>query len=83
MTLPFLEKSRIFFFFSFFFIQDSVNLFASGVDFQLDRYLAWKSNPLAWRIDAFSLNWSDFWGYSFPPFCLIGRGLKCVMQGVL
>ena len=39
---------------------DDVNLFASRDNNQLDRYVAWQPDPGAWQIDAFSLDWNEF-----------------------
>ena len=40
-------------------------------------YVAWKPDPSAWAIDAFTLNWSDYsLSYCFPPFSLIGMVLQ-------
>ena len=55
---------------------DSVDLFASRVNNQLDRYVAWQPDPGAWQIDACSLDWNEFSPYCFPPFCLIPRTLQ-------
>ena len=55
---------------------DSVDLFASRVNNQLDRYVAWQPDPGACQIDAFSLDLNEFSPYCFPPFCLIPRILQ-------
>ena len=55
---------------------DTVDLFASRVNNELARYVAWKPYPGAWKIDAFSVNWTDFSEYCFPPFCRIARILQ-------
>ena len=52
---------------------DNVDLSASRVNNQPDRYAAWQPDPGAWQIDAFSLDWNDFSPYCFPPFCFIPR----------
>ena len=57
---------------------DNVELFASRVNDQLDRYVAWQPDPGAWQIDACSLDWNEFSPYCFPPFCLIPRNLQRV-----
>ena len=57
-------------------VNDTVNLFASKVNDQLAHYVAWNPDPGAWKIDAFSVNWTYFSGYCFPPFCLITRVLQ-------
>ena len=57
-------------------VNDTVDLFASRVNNELARYEAWKPYPGAWKIDAFSVNWTDFSEYCFPPFCLIASLAK-------
>ena len=52
-------------------IQDPVDLSANRVNFQLDRYVAWKPNPQAWRIYAFSFDWSQVCFYLFLARCAI------------
>ena len=55
---------------------DNVGLFASRVNNQLDRYVAWQPDPGPWQINAFSLDWNEFSSNCFPPFCLIPRILQ-------
>lgn len=57
-------------------VADNVDLFASRVNFQLPCYVAWRPDPGAWKIDAFSLDWSEFSPFCFPPFSLVGRILQ-------
>ena len=49
----------------------SVDLFASRTAHQLDKYVSWKPDPGAWKIDAFSFDWTDEKMYCFPPFCML------------
>ena len=48
-----------------------VDLFATRTNRQLEKYVAWRPDPDAWEIDAFSVNWSELRAYVFPPFSLI------------
>ena len=52
-----------------------IDLFASRSNKQLHRYAAWKPDPNAEIIDAFSCNWGESYFYAFPPFSLITRCL--------
>lgn len=61
-------------------VTDDVDLFASRVNHQLDRYVSWQPDPGAWQIDAFSLDWSCFSAYIFPPFSLVPRVLQRLGQ---
>ena len=54
----------------------SVDLFASRINAQVPKYVAWRPDPHATHIDAFTLNWKNIYGYAFPPFSLIGRTLQ-------
>jgi hypothetical protein len=56
-----------------------VDLFASRINSQLNKFVSWKSQPGAWAIDAFTLDWNCFTGYAFPPFRIIQRVLNKVM----
>ena len=54
----------------------SMDLFASRLNYQIPNYAFWKPDPGATAIDAFFLNWEGTKPYLFPPFNLIGRVLK-------
>ena len=49
--------------------------FASRVNAQLKSYVSWRPDPDAMDVDAFTLNWSSFRAFCFPPFSLISRAL--------
>ena len=57
-----------------------IDMFASRLNKQLDRFVSWLPDPDAEAIDAFSVSWSDQYIYCFPPFSLIGRLLQKVRQ---
>lgn len=52
-----------------------IDLFASRVNAKCQRYISWKKDPDAVTVDAFTINWSKYFFYAFPPFALI---LKCL-----
>ena len=57
-----------------------IDLFASRLNAKLPWYAAWKPDPCAHFIDAFTLDWSVFkLFYCFPPFSVIGkvRAISC------
>ena len=59
--------------------QFCIDLFASRLNAQLECFVAWKPDPLAQHVDAFSLNWGKFkLAYIFPPFSLLQRCLQKV-----
>lgn len=58
----------------------SIDMFASRLNKQVDRYVSWKPDPDAEEIDAFSVHWSHELIYAFPPFSLVGRVLQIVQR---
>ena len=44
----------------------TIDLFASRINYQIDRYISWKLDPKALAIDAFSINWNTEFYYIFP-----------------
>ena len=53
-----------------------VDLFASRISHQLDRYVSWKPDPDCVGVNAFTQKWGQIFPYAFPPFCLITRVLR-------
>ncbi len=60
--------------------QPEVDWFASSLNAQLPRFYAWKSDRAAEGIDAFAFSWSGVIGYIYPPFVLIPRILRKVIE---
>ncbi|CAH3168659.1 unnamed protein product [Porites evermanni] len=50
-----------------------IDLFASRLNAQVEHYVSWKPHPMANFVDAFTINWSQFFFYAYPPFCLVSR----------
>ena len=57
-----------------------VDIFASKLNKQLPRYVAWKPDPHAEFIDVFSINIKDIFFYAFPPFSVIARVLQKIQE---
>ena len=55
------------------FYKPEVDLFASRINRQLDKYVSWSPDPEALAVDAFSISWTKSTFYMFPPFSIIGR----------
>ena len=55
-----------------------MDLFASRVNAQLNKYVSWKPDPGAFAVDVFTLDWSGFRTFCFPPFSLTPRVLQKV-----
>ena len=49
----------------------SIDLFATRLNNQLERYISWRPDPFAIATDAFRSSWQEETGYAFPPFALI------------
>ncbi|XP_047993797.1 uncharacterized protein LOC125232207 isoform X1 [Leguminivora glycinivorella] len=54
-----------------------VDLFASRANAKCDVFVSWRQEPDAMAVDAFTLNWSSSFFYAFPPFSLV---LKCLRK---
>lgn len=54
-----------------------IDLFASRNNAKCDVFTSWKPDPDAYAIDAFTINWQSYFFYAFPPFSLV---LKCVRK---
>lgn len=57
-----------------------IDLFVTRSNTKCKKFLAWKNDPEALAIDAFTVNWHSlglFW--TFPPFVLILRVLKKII----
>jgi hypothetical protein len=57
-----------------------MDLFASRLNYKVIPFCAFKPDPLAATIDAFTIHWLGFLCYAFPPFCVLGRVIQKVIQ---
>ena len=57
-----------------------IDLFASRLNAQFTRYVAYGPDPGASAIDAFSIDWSNLNFYAFPPFSVIPAVLKKIRE---
>jgi len=51
----------------------TIDLFASSLNAQFTRYVAWLPDPNSSYVDAFSRSWENEFFYAFPPFRLIPK----------
>ena len=58
------------------FDRPDIDLFASKHNYQLTKYAPWTPDRNSYAIDAFVLNWGDFYAYCFCPFSVIPDVLK-------
>ena len=61
-------------------VELDIDLFASRLNYKIKKFVSWKADPLAWSIDAFTLNWKNFKFYAFPPFSVIDKVCQKVMK---
>lgn len=54
-----------------------IDLFASRINAKCNEYISWKPDPDAMTVDAFTVSWNLCFFYAFPPFALI---LKCLRK---
>lgn len=62
------------------FFTPTIDLFASRLNYQVPRYVAWQPDPGATAIDAFSLDWGTEQFYAFPPFSLLGKVIQKIQN---
>ncbi|KAK4321821.1 hypothetical protein Pmani_007448 [Petrolisthes manimaculis] len=62
------------------FYTPKIDLFASRINTQLPSYVSWKPDPYAKYTNAFTIDWSNLNSYVFPPFSIIGRTLKKILE---
>ena len=58
----------------------NIDLFATRLNAQLRQFVSWRPDPDAVGTDALQFLWSNWEGYAFPPFCLIGRCIKKIRE---
>ena len=55
--------------------EPEINLFASHVNTQFQKYVSYQPDPNAFAVNAFTLNWGELKFYAFPRFSLIAHVL--------
>ena len=58
-----------------------IDLFATRLNTQCEKYYAWKPDPGAIAFDAFIQSWEFNAMYAFPPFSIINRVLSRLQRG--
>ena len=54
----------------------NIDLFASRLNYKLKPYVAFKPDPEACAINAFSISWSTYSFHAFPPFSILPQVLQ-------
>lgn len=57
-----------------------IDLFATRINKKCKIFCSWQRDPEAHVINAFTLKWSNFFWYAFPPFALINKVLRKVCE---
>lgn len=64
-----------------------IDLFASRINNKCATYISWHRDPDAFAIDAFTVSWSNFDFYAFPPVSVILKTLRKIItdraQGIM
>jgi hypothetical protein len=55
-----------------------IDLFASRLNYQFKPFVSWGPDPLSVAVDAYTLTWSKWFSYAFPPFSQILKVLTKV-----
>ena len=61
------------------FFMPDIDLFASRLNNQLDRFVSWFPEPGSYKTDAFYFSWHDFCPYIFAPFNLTSRVVNKIL----
>ena len=51
----------------------TLDIFASRINHQIDRFIFWKPDQKVLATNAFSIKWNTEFYYIFPPFSLLGK----------
>ena len=58
----------------------NIDLFATRINKQFPCCVSFKPDPKAFVIDAFTIDWSPYTFYAFPPFNIISRVLRQIQD---
>lgn len=57
-----------------------IDLFASSINNKCNLYVSWFPDPGSVAVDAFTLSWKNLKFYAFPPFILLPRVLRKIID---
>ena len=57
-----------------------IDLFATRLNYKIDRYASWLPDPGAIVVDAFSISWTSLHVYAYPPFSLVGKVISKIIK---
>lgn len=58
----------------------NIDLFASRINNKCPRFVSWHRDPNAYAVNAFTISWSNFNFYAFPPFTMILKSLRKIIS---
>ena len=53
-----------------------IDLFASRSNTKCHRYVSWRRDPESVAVDAFTIDWTHYFFYAFPPFAVILKTIR-------
>lgn len=56
--------------------EPDIDLFASRTNSKCQHFMSWRKDPDAIAVDAFTVKWSKYFFYAFPPFNLVLRVIQ-------
>ncbi len=57
-------------------MEPEIDLFASRINKQVEKFVSYQPDPDALAVNAFSLDWNKIKFYAFPPFSCVGKMLN-------
>lgn len=57
-----------------------IDLFATKLNSKCHSYISWKPDPESLLVDAFTVNWSQWFFYAFPPFSIIHKVIEKIIK---
>lgn len=60
--------------------EPEIDIFASRFNKKCPKFISWNRDPDAYAINAFTLSWSGFYFYGFPPFAIILKTLRKIIH---
>lgn len=61
-------------------VEPTIDWFATSLNTQLPRFVSWGYEVGATEFDAFLCDWGSEIGYCFPPFCLLTRTIRKILD---
>ena len=60
--------------------EPEIDLFASRTNTKCKLYVSWFQDPNSFTSDAFTISWKKYFFYAFPPFAIILRVLRKIID---